>query len=94
MNSWIARKPSDANSDDAATPRPPEKVKTKKIYETFGYNASTGEYGDMYEMGIIDPVKVVRSALENASSAATMMLTIGCAMIEEDQTASGKNDSF
>jgi chaperonin GroEL len=62
--------------------------------ETFGYNASTGEYGDMYEMGIIDPVKVVRSALENASSAATMMLTIGCAMIEEDQTASGKNDSF
>jgi hypothetical protein len=33
MNSWIARKPSDANSDDAATPRPPEKVKTKKIYD-------------------------------------------------------------
>lgn len=61
---------------------------------SFGYNASTGEYGDMYEMGIIDPVKVVRSALENAASAATMMLTIGCAMIEEESNSSGQNDSF
>ena len=48
----------------------------------------------MYEMGIIDPVKVVRSALENAASAATMMLTIGCAMIEEESNSSGQNDSF
>jgi chaperonin GroEL len=52
--------------------------------ESFGYNASTGVFGDMYDMGIVDPVKVVRSALENAASAATMMLTVGCAMVEED----------
>jgi chaperonin GroEL (HSP60 family) len=38
----------------------------------------------MFEMGIIDPLKVVRSALKNASSAASMMLTVGCAMIEDD----------
>lgn len=39
-----------------------------------GYNANTGEYVDMFEAGIIDPLKVVRSALENASSIAGMML--------------------
>jgi chaperonin GroEL len=49
-----------------------------------GYNAFSDEYGDMMEMGIIDPLKVVRTALENASSAASMMLTVGCAMVEED----------
>ena len=38
----------------------------------------------MFEMGIIDPVKVVRSALENAASAAGMMLTIGCAMVDDE----------
>jgi hypothetical protein len=32
----------------------------------FGYNAATGEYGDMVEMGILDPTKVTRSALQNA----------------------------
>jgi len=49
-----------------------------------GYNAFTNEYGDMMSMGIIDPLKVVRTALENASSAASMMLTVGCTMIEEE----------
>ena len=44
-------------------------------------------YGDMFEMGIIDPVKVVRTALENAASASTMMLTVGCAMVEESLDA-------
>jgi chaperonin GroEL len=38
----------------------------------------------MFEMGIIDPAKVVRCALQNAASAAGMMLTIGCAMIEDE----------
>ncbi|AXI03045.1 chaperonin GroEL [Aquirhabdus parva] len=41
----------------------------------FGYNAATGEYGDMIEMGILDPAKVTRSALENAASVAGLMLT-------------------
>jgi chaperonin GroEL len=42
---------------------------------TFGYNAATNEYGDLVAMGVIDPTKVVRSALENAASVAGLMLT-------------------
>jgi chaperonin GroEL len=41
----------------------------------FGYNAQTGEYGDLMEMGIIDPTKVVRVALQNAASVAGLMVT-------------------
>ncbi len=41
----------------------------------FGYNAATGEYGDMMEMGIIDPTKVTRCALQNAASVAGLMIT-------------------
>jgi chaperonin GroEL len=41
----------------------------------FGYNAATGEYGDMIEMGILDPAKVTRTALQNAASVAGLMLT-------------------
>lgn len=41
----------------------------------FGYNAQSGDYGDMLEMGIIDPAKVTRSALQNACSIAGLMLT-------------------
>ena len=50
-----------------------------------GYNALLDTFGDMFEMGITDPLKVVRSALENASSAASMMLTVGCAMVDDSQ---------
>ncbi len=42
---------------------------------SFGYNAQTGEYGDMISMGIIDPVKVVRSALQDAASVASLLIT-------------------
>jgi chaperonin GroEL len=41
----------------------------------FGYNAATGEYGDMVEMGILDPTKVTRTALQNASSVAGLIIT-------------------
>ncbi|HCI76195.1 MULTISPECIES: chaperonin GroEL [unclassified Psychrobacter] len=41
----------------------------------YGYNAASSEYGDMLEMGILDPAKVARSALENAASVAGLMLT-------------------
>ena len=41
----------------------------------FGYNAQTGEFGDMIEMGILDPAKVARSALQNAASVASLILT-------------------
>ena len=41
----------------------------------YGYNAASGEYGDMLEMGILDPAKVTRSALQNAASIAALMIT-------------------
>ena len=41
----------------------------------FGYNAASGEYGDMIGMGILDPTKVTRSALQNAASIAGLMIT-------------------
>ena len=42
---------------------------------SYGYNAATGEFGDMIEMGILDPTKVTRSALQNAASIAGLMIT-------------------
>ncbi|WP_180095986.1 MULTISPECIES: chaperonin GroEL [unclassified Acinetobacter] len=55
----------------------------------YGYNAATGEYGDMLEMGILDPAKVTRSALEHAASVAGLMLTTECMITEipEDKPA-------
>ena len=53
-----------------------KKVKEGKL--TFGFNADTMEYGDMIEMGIIDPTKVARCALQNAASVAGLMLTTEC----------------
>lgn len=48
----------------------------------YGFNAATGEYGDMLEMGILDPTKVTRTALQQAASVAGMMITTEC-MISE-----------
>ena len=48
----------------------------------FGYNAQTGEYGDMIALGIVDPLKVVRTALQNAASVASLLITTE-AMIAE-----------
>jgi chaperonin GroEL len=55
----------------------------------FGYNAATGEYGDMVEMGVLDPTKVTRSALQYAASVAGLMLTTDCMVAElpEDKPA-------
>ena len=47
----------------------------KKGKGTYGYNAATGEYGDMVDMGILDPTKVTRLALQNAASVAGLLLT-------------------
>ncbi len=49
--------------------------KVKEGSGNFGYNAATGEYGDMIEMGILDPTKVTRTALQNAASVAGLLLT-------------------
>jgi chaperonin GroEL len=48
----------------------------------FGYNAASGEYGDMVEMGILDPTKVARSALQNAASVAGLLITTECMVAE------------
>ncbi|PWW01595.1 chaperonin GroEL [Hoeflea marina] len=53
-----------------------------KNQENWGYNAQTSEYGDMIAMGIVDPVKVVRTALQNAASVASLLITTE-AMIAE-----------
>ena len=60
----------------------------------FGYNAATGEYGDMVEMGVLDPTKVTRTALQNAASVAGLMLTTDCMVGElpEDKPAMGMPD--
>ncbi|MDR1529586.1 MAG: chaperonin GroEL [Burkholderiales bacterium] len=48
----------------------------------FGFNAATGEYGDLVEMGVLDPAKVSRSALQHAASIASLMLTTDCMVAE------------
>jgi chaperonin GroEL len=55
----------------------------------YGYNATTGDYGDMVEMGVLDPTKVTRTALQNAASVAGLMLTTECMVAElaEDKPA-------
>ncbi|MBL4637736.1 MAG: chaperonin GroEL [Proteobacteria bacterium] len=51
----------------------------------YGYNAATSEYGDMIEMGILDPTKVTRTALQNAGSVAGLMLTTEAMIAEAPQ---------
>jgi chaperonin GroEL len=61
-----------ANSGDEAS------VVTNNVEQgegNYGYNAATGEYGDMIEMGILDPTKVARTALQNAASVAGLLIT-------------------
>ncbi|MET3900563.1 chaperonin GroEL [Devosia sp. UYZn731] len=49
---------------------------------TFGYNAATGEYGDLITMGVIDPVKVVRTALQDAASVASLLITTEALIVD------------
>ncbi|MGB5275576.1 MAG: chaperonin GroEL, partial [Gammaproteobacteria bacterium] len=58
----------------------------------FGYNAASGEYGDMVEMGILDPTKVARSALQNASSVAGLLITTECMVAELPKEEAGAPD--
>ncbi len=68
--------------------------KVKQGEGTFGYNAATGEYGDMVEMGILDPAKVTRTALQSAGSVAGLMITTECMItdIVEEGGSSGMPD--
>ena len=56
--------------------------KVKQGEGNFGFNAATGEYGDMIKMGILDPAKVTRSALQAAASVAGLMITTECMITE------------
>ena len=53
----------------------------------YGYNAATGEYGDMIKMGILDPTKVTRTALQNAASVASLIITTEAMVAEAPQEA-------
>ncbi len=69
-------------------------VVVNKVLEgkgSYGYNAATSEYGDMLAMGVVDPTKVTRTALQNASSIAGLMLTTACMVAElpEDKPSGG-----
>ena len=56
--------------------------KVKEGKDDFGYNAASDQYGNLLKMGVIDPVKVVRTALQNAASVASLMLTTECLVAE------------
>ena len=55
----------------------------------FGFNAQTGEYGDMVEMGVVDPTKVARFALQNAASVASLLLTTEAMVAEQPRDDKG-----
>ena len=67
-------------------------VVVNKVLEgkgNYGYNAQTGEYGDMMEMGVLDPTKVTRIALQNAASVASLMLTTDCMVADLPEDKKG-----
>jgi len=69
--------------------------KVKQGEGSFGFNAATGEYGDMLEMGILDPAKVTRTALQSAGSVAGLMITTECMItdvVEEGGSAPAMPD--
>jgi chaperonin GroEL len=66
--------------------------KVREGKEDFGYNAANDTYGNLLSQGVIDPVKVVRTALQNAASVASLMLTTECLVAErpkDDKASSG-----
>lgn len=64
----------------------------KEGNETYGYNAATGEYGDMIDMGILDPTKVTRSAIQNAASVASLIITTECMVADLPKEDGGMPD--
>ena len=53
--------------------------------KNFGYNAATGEFEDLVKAGVIDPTKVTRTALQNSSSIAGLLLTTECVVVERKE---------
>ena len=71
--------------------------KVSELKGNMGYNAATGEFEDLVKSGIIDPTKVTRSALQNAASVATLLLTSDALIAEkpkkEDKKGGGHGES-
>ena len=63
--------------------------KVREGKDDFGYNAATNQYGNLIGMGVIDPAKVVRTALQNAASVAGLMLTTECLIAERPKKTAG-----
>ena len=63
--------------------------KVKHGEGAFGYNAASGEYEDLVKAGVIDPTKVVRAALQNAASVASLMLTTEALIAERPKKKAG-----
>jgi chaperonin GroEL len=61
-----------------------DKVRSNKNHN-FGYNAQTDDYEDLVEAGVIDPAKVTRTALQNAASIASLLLTTECVVVERKE---------
>ena len=59
--------------------------KIAELKRGHGYNAATGEYGDLITDGVIDPVKVTRSAVVNAASIAGMVLTTATTVVDQKE---------
>ena len=64
-----------SSSAGASSSKASTRTSSSNPKESFGFNAATGEYGDMIQMGILDPAKVTRTALQAAGSVAGMMIT-------------------
>ena len=65
------------------------RIRSEKGSKNFGFNAQTEEYGDLVEMGIIDPAKVVRVALQNAASVAALLITTEAAIADAPKKDAG-----
>lgn len=75
---WLAK---NSGADDGWVVR--KVLENKNV--SYGFNASSLEFGDMLEMGVLDPVKVTRNALQNAASVASMVLTTECLVTEKPE---------
>jgi len=86
---WIAE---NAGVDGSVVVNEVKNAKQKN----FGYDANRGQYGDMFEFGVIDPAKVVRTALQNAVSVATLLLTTDAlvANVPEKEEKEGDEHGF
>ena len=91
-SSWCSRPSNRRCARSSSTPATKPRVVVAAVLAgkgNHGYNAANGTYGDMIDMGILDPTKVTRTALQNAASVASLMLTTEC-MVSESPKEDGR----